>query len=135
MSRSSGYADDVIGHCESEAQAQQLLAALVVRLSTCKLELHPQKTKIVYCKDANRRGDYPESSLTFWGLRFDPEKRKLVMGSILCYFRRQSAERRRPGCGRRCGAEREARGASAAAWVAGQDEHVPDGLPGAGTGE
>ena len=62
MSRSSGYADDVIGHCESEAQAQQLLAALVVRLSTCKLELHPQKTKIVYCKDANRRGDYPVCS-------------------------------------------------------------------------
>ncbi|WP_175958495.1 reverse transcriptase domain-containing protein [Burkholderia sp. BCC0405] len=49
------YADDVICHCKSEAQAEQLRAELDARLAACKLQLHPEKTKIVYCKDDNRR--------------------------------------------------------------------------------
>src|SRR5271167_3733947 len=54
------YADDAICHCRSEAQALELRQALEKRFADCKLQLHPQKTKVVYCKDANRPGHYPE---------------------------------------------------------------------------
>jgi hypothetical protein len=50
------YADDIICHCKSADEARALWSALADRLATCKLVLHPEKTKIVYCKDANRRG-------------------------------------------------------------------------------
>ena len=50
------YADDIVAHCDTEDQARELRAAIAARLGTLGLELHPVKTKIVYCKDANRRG-------------------------------------------------------------------------------
>ena len=50
------YADDAICHCRTRAEAEALRAALAVRFAACRLELHPQKTKIVYCKDTNRKG-------------------------------------------------------------------------------
>ena len=50
------YADDVVAHCKTEDQARRLLASIADRLGALGLELHPEKTKIVYCKDANRRG-------------------------------------------------------------------------------
>ncbi len=50
------YADDVICHCASEARALELRQALEQRFAACRLRLHPEKTKIVYCKDANRPG-------------------------------------------------------------------------------
>ena len=49
-------ADDVICHCKSAEEAQALWSALADRFAACKLVLHPEKTKIVYCKDKNRRG-------------------------------------------------------------------------------
>ena len=49
------YADDVICHCKSAEEARALWSALQDRFAACKLVLHPEKTKIVYCKDANRR--------------------------------------------------------------------------------
>jgi hypothetical protein len=52
------YADDIIFHCKSAEEAQALWGALADRFAACKLVLHPQKTKVVYCKDANRRGDF-----------------------------------------------------------------------------
>jgi group II intron reverse transcriptase/maturase len=61
------YADDAICHCRSEAQALELIQALEKRFADCKLQLHPQKTKVVYCKDANRPGHYPEQSFDFLG--------------------------------------------------------------------
>ncbi len=45
------YADDVVVHCNTEAEAKELLEAIRERFKQCKLELHPDKTKIVYCKD------------------------------------------------------------------------------------
>jgi group II intron reverse transcriptase/maturase len=66
------YADDAICHCRSEAQAQKLRYALELRFAECQLQLHPQKTKVVYCKDANRPGAYPESSFDFLGYTFRP---------------------------------------------------------------
>jgi group II intron reverse transcriptase/maturase len=64
------YADDAICHCATEAQALELLRALERRFAECQLRLHPQKTKIVYCKDANRPGEYPERSFDFLGYTF-----------------------------------------------------------------
>lgn len=53
------YADDVICHCRSEAQAVGLRRLITQRFAECELALHPQKTQIVYCKDVTRRRDYP----------------------------------------------------------------------------
>jgi RNA-directed DNA polymerase len=66
------YADDAICHCASEAQALELRQALERRFADCQLRLHPQKTKVVYCKDANRPGAYPERSFDFLGYTFRP---------------------------------------------------------------
>ena len=66
------YADDAIIHCNSEKQARQLLDMLQQRFAECKLELHPKKTKIVYCKNANRQGNYPELNFDFLGHTFRP---------------------------------------------------------------
>jgi RNA-directed DNA polymerase len=61
------YADDAICHCKSADEAQALWSMLADRFAACKLVLHPEKTKIVYCKDANRRGDFPNQSFDFLG--------------------------------------------------------------------
>ena len=68
------YADDIICHCRSENEARALWSALEVRFTACRLTLHPQKTKLVYCKDVNRRGDFPTQSFDFLGYRFRPRK-------------------------------------------------------------
>lgn len=68
------YADDMICHCKTEEEAQALWRAIADRMATCKLVLHPQKTKIVYCKDANRRGDFPSQSFDFLGFSFRARK-------------------------------------------------------------
>jgi len=64
------YADDGLAHCETEEEAKQLLAELTNRFKECGLELHPNKTKIVYCKDGSRRKDYPNTSFDFLGYSF-----------------------------------------------------------------
>ena len=64
------YADDIIVHCRMEYQAKALLRAIELRLARCKLKLNPQKTKIVYCKDATRLGSYKHESFDFLGYGF-----------------------------------------------------------------
>jgi RNA-directed DNA polymerase len=66
------YADDAVVHCASEREARVVLAALASRMEEVGLRLHPAKTKIVYCKDANRRGLYEHTSFTFPGYTFRP---------------------------------------------------------------
>ena len=66
------YVDDAVVHCVSEAQAQQVLAALEERMREVGLELHPDKTRIVYCQDGNRRGSYEHTAFTFLGYTFRP---------------------------------------------------------------
>lgn len=61
------FADDAVVHCATERQARQVLAALGARMTEVGLELHPEKTKIVYCKDRKRRLDYEHTSFTFLG--------------------------------------------------------------------
>jgi len=64
------YADDIVAHCDTEDQARQLRAAIEKRLGALGLELHPEKTKIVYCKDANRPGSHEHTSFDFLGYTF-----------------------------------------------------------------
>ena len=64
------YVDDAVAHCVSQAQAHQVLAALRERMRGVGLELHPDKTRIVYCKDSNRRGSYEHTAFTFLGYTF-----------------------------------------------------------------
>jgi len=66
------YADDGLVHCRTEQQARDIREALACRLAECKLELHPDKTRIVYCKDANRKGEFPDTELDFLGYTFRP---------------------------------------------------------------
>jgi group II intron reverse transcriptase/maturase len=68
------YADDAVIHCITRAQAGKVLAALQERLRQVGLELHPDKTKIVYCKDSNRRGAFEHVSFTFLGFTFRPRE-------------------------------------------------------------
>jgi RNA-directed DNA polymerase len=66
------YADDGVIHCASEHQARTVLAALHERMAGVGLQLHPDKTRIVYCKDSNRRGSSEHTSFTFLGFTFRP---------------------------------------------------------------
>jgi RNA-directed DNA polymerase len=64
------FADDAVVHCVSERQARQVLAALTDRMAEVGLRLHPDKTRIVYCKDGKRRGSFEHTSFTFLGFTF-----------------------------------------------------------------
>jgi len=64
------YADDSVVHCKTEEQARLLVDAVGERLGSVGLELHPGKTKIVYCKDGQRRGEAEHTSFDFLGYRF-----------------------------------------------------------------
>ena len=68
------FADDAVIHCVSERQARLVREAVARRLVEVGLELHPDKTRIVYCKDSNRRGSYEEISFTFCGYTFRPRR-------------------------------------------------------------
>ncbi|PWU50082.1 group II intron reverse transcriptase/maturase [Micromonospora sp. S4605] len=80
------YADDAVVHCVSERQARQVLAALGNRMDEVGLRLHPDKTKIVYCKDGNRRGSYEHTSFTFLGLTFQARKARSRKGKNFTNF-------------------------------------------------
>ncbi|MGH3736861.1 MAG: group II intron reverse transcriptase/maturase [Micromonosporaceae bacterium] len=64
------YVDDAVIHCVTERQARQVLAALAERMREVGLELHPDKTRIVYCRDDRRRGSYDHTAFTFLGFTF-----------------------------------------------------------------
>lgn len=68
------YADDGVIHCRSLSQAKLVLQKIGARFRECGLELHPDKTKIVYCQDVNRRQAYPDVQFTFLGYTFRPRK-------------------------------------------------------------
>ena len=72
----SRYADDVIVHCRSQQHAEQILQAIRNRMSQIGLELHPKKTKIVYCKDYRRQQKYPVVKFDFLGYSFQPRTSK-----------------------------------------------------------
>ena len=80
------YADDAVCHCKSEAQALWLRRKLDERLSDCGLELHPEKTHVVFCKDDNRRGDYPSTKFDFLGYTFRTREAKNRWGAFFVTF-------------------------------------------------
>jgi RNA-directed DNA polymerase len=96
------YADDVIVHARTKRRALGLVAAIGARMAECGLGLHPEKTKVVYCRDANRKGGgWPQTRFVFLGFEFrarvakgryglfdlfspaiDPAKRKALAAEI-----------------------------------------------------
>jgi group II intron reverse transcriptase/maturase len=66
------YADDVVIHCRTEAEAQKVKLAVEQRLKRCRLEAHPEKTRLVYCQDSNRCRAYPHIQFDFLGYGFRP---------------------------------------------------------------
>ena len=76
------YADDIVIHCRSHEQAVEVLEEVKIRLQACKLEAHPDKTKIVYCRQKSRQFKYPVVAFDFLGHSFKPRKVKTKNGSI-----------------------------------------------------
>jgi len=66
------YADDIVIHCRTKEEAETLLAEITRRLAECNLIVHPEKTKVVYCKDAKRKGSYENIEFDFLGYTFRP---------------------------------------------------------------
>jgi RNA-directed DNA polymerase len=84
------YADDAVYHCTSEAQARFIRCELEERLKQCGLLAHPEKTRIVYCKDSNRNGEHEHTNFDFLGYQFRPRKAKNSRGQFFTSFS--------PGC-------------------------------------
>jgi RNA-directed DNA polymerase len=80
------YCDDAVVHCASEQQARHVRDAIAGRLAEVGLELHPDKTRIVYCKDADRRGDHEVTSFVFLGYEFRPRLAKNRHGKHFVSF-------------------------------------------------
>lgn len=80
------YADDVVIHCRTEEQAMKVQHAVTQRLARCRLEVHPEKTKIVYCRDSNRRGHYPMVRFDFLGYTFKPRRARNRHGRLFTSF-------------------------------------------------
>ena len=70
------YADDAILHCRTKAEAEQTLKVLDERMKVCGLELHPEKTKLVYCRDYRRQESFETVKLDFLGYSFQPRSTK-----------------------------------------------------------
>jgi len=104
------YCDDAVVHCRSERQARQVRDAIAARLAQVGLELHPDKTRIVYCKDADRTGSAEHEKFTFLGYEFRPRLAKNRHGKHFVSFlpavstdakKKMGAEIRSWGLGRR----------------------------------
>jgi RNA-directed DNA polymerase len=80
------YADDGIAHCRTLEEAESLLEKLRVRFEECKLQLHPHKTRIVYCKDDDRKGTHEEIKFDFLGYTFRPRRSKNRFGKHFVNF-------------------------------------------------
>ncbi len=80
------YADDGLLHCKTLKQAEFFKDILRKRFIECGLEMHPEKTKIAYCKDADRRKDYPITSFDFLGYTFRPRVAKNKYGKLFTSF-------------------------------------------------
>lgn len=80
------YADDGVLHCKSEAQAKLVVNKIKARFEACGLELHPEKTRIVYCADSNRKGKYPVRQFTFLGYTFRQRRAVNRHGQLFMNF-------------------------------------------------
>jgi len=80
------YADDGVAHCKSKRQAEELHISLRERFLACGLELNPAKTRIIYCKDDDRKGNYPVTAFDFLGYTFRPRRSKSRYGKHFINF-------------------------------------------------
>lgn len=94
-------ADDGVVHCRSLEQAKFALAKIDAHSRECGLELHPEKTRIVYCKDINRQGEFPCVQFTFLGYTFRPRKAMDKYGRVYVSFAPPSVVTPSRQCGRR----------------------------------
>jgi RNA-directed DNA polymerase len=84
--RFARYADDAVIHCQSERMASMVRRRLAERFTACGLELHPEKTQIVYCRDSNRQDDFPVTQFTFLGFTFRPRTAQARGGRLFTSF-------------------------------------------------
>jgi RNA-directed DNA polymerase len=80
------YADDSVVHCTSRKQARYVLAKIAARMNEVGLTLHPEKTRVVYCKDSKRRGEHEHTSFTFLGYTFRPREARRKDGKRFTSF-------------------------------------------------
>lgn len=80
------YADDVIIHCNNQSEAEKVFKSIKQRLENCGLELNEKKSKIVYCKDANRKGNYSVVKFDFLGFTFQPRPSSTKSGQMFLGF-------------------------------------------------
>jgi len=80
------YLDDVVVHCATPEEAREVLGAIECRLGECGLELHPEKTRVVYCHGSNRGGNYPDVHFDFLGYRFQPRRVRSRRGKFFVGF-------------------------------------------------
>jgi group II intron reverse transcriptase/maturase len=80
------YADDIIVHCDSQGEAETVLQAIKERLAACRLELNEQKTKIVYCKTANRKARFKTVKFDFLGFSFQPRTASTKEGKLFLSY-------------------------------------------------
>ncbi|HXW80094.1 MAG TPA: group II intron reverse transcriptase/maturase [Acidimicrobiales bacterium] len=80
------YADDAVVHCATKAEAEAVLVAIAERMGEVGLALHPTKTRVVYCKDAKRRGSHEHTSFTFLGYQFRARKARSKEGKYYISF-------------------------------------------------
>jgi group II intron reverse transcriptase/maturase len=80
------YADDAVVHCRSREQAEELMRSIARRLAECGLTMHPEKSKVVYCKDSKRTATYPHRHFTFLGFTFRPRAARGTQNRIFTSF-------------------------------------------------
>jgi RNA-directed DNA polymerase len=80
------YADDIVVHCYTGKQAMYVLSCIRSRLAQYRLELHPEKTKVVYCKDVNRTEDHEHTKFVFLGYEFRPRQCRNGKGQFFVGF-------------------------------------------------
>jgi len=80
------YADDIIIHCENQAKAEQVLRNVKQRLSESGLKANEQKTKIVFCKNANRKSTYKTVKFDFLGYSFQPRPTATKEGKMFLSY-------------------------------------------------
>ncbi|MCA1694259.1 MAG: group II intron reverse transcriptase/maturase [Actinobacteria bacterium] len=89
------YADDIVAHCDTEEQARMLRAAIASRLGALGLELHPDKTKVVYCKDGQRHGNSEHTSFDFLGYTFRARRASGRRGRFVSFLPAMSQKARK----------------------------------------
>jgi RNA-directed DNA polymerase len=80
------YADDAVVHCRTQKQAEEVMQSIALRLAECGLTMHPEKSKIVYCKDSNRTESSPHVYFTFLGFTFQPRKARSKQRRLFTSF-------------------------------------------------